>query len=189
MKCHIPSKSAQTKKLARQRLQKFNMQPLHKAPSTAMFSCQTSNPMQNANGRLLTFIISCPNQRLNAGSHLRWLAVTLFFVSIKTRSCSALPNHPPVLALFSPRWVGCMVSMPQIAVGVQPECDKILLPKQVGPTATFQSSSTEGKYGSGGVETGWAGFLRPKIGNFKYSKTIQRLLSITCTNGSQLKIQ
>ena len=37
------------------------------------------------------------------------------------------PYHPPVLALFSPRWVGCMVSMPQAAVGAQPECNRILL--------------------------------------------------------------
>ena len=55
------------------------------------------------------------------------------------------PYHPPVLALFSPRWVGCMVSMPQTAVGAQPECNRILLSIQVGPTATFPSSSTKGE--------------------------------------------
>ena len=50
------------------------------------------------------------------------------------------PYHPPVLALFSPRWVGCMVSMPQAAVGAQPECNRILLSIQFGPTATFHLS-------------------------------------------------
>ena len=51
------------------------------------------------------------------------------------------PYHPPVLALFSPRWVGCMVSMPQTDVGAQPECNRILLSIQVAVFAPQQPST------------------------------------------------